>query len=71
MMDFFMEYIFPIFVGIFLLIVMIVLAFGTINLVSKDNECNYVNEDVNRDGEVTIKDLLLVQKYILEKGNNG
>ena len=71
MIDFFMEYIFPIFVGIFLLVAMIALTFGTINLVSKDNEYNYVYEDVNRDGEVTIKDLLLVQKYILEKDNNG
>lgn len=67
MLDFFMEYIFPIFVGIFLLIAMIALTFGTINLVANNYECKYVNEDVNKDGEVTIKDLLLVQKYILER----
>lgn len=28
----------------------------------------YKNEDVNKDGKVDIKDLLIVQKYILEKG---
>ena len=66
MMDFFMEYIFPIFATICLLIISIALISMGINAISKDDECNYVNEDVNRDGEVTIKDLLLVQKYILE-----
>lgn len=71
MSEFLTDYIFPIFVSIFLLFVSIALIFVGINLVSKNNECNYVNEDVNRDGEVTIKDLLLVQKYILEKDNNG
>lgn len=29
----------------------------------------YKNEDVNRDGKVDIKDLLIVQKYILEEGD--
>lgn len=28
----------------------------------------YKNEDVNHDGKVNIKDLLIVQKYILEEG---
>lgn len=29
----------------------------------------FKNEDVNHDGKVDIKDLLIVQKYILEKGD--
>lgn len=29
----------------------------------------YKNEDVNHDGKVDIKDLLIVQKYILEEGD--
>lgn len=29
----------------------------------------YKNEDVNHDNKVDIKDLLIVQKYILEKNN--
>lgn len=70
MWDFFTENVFPVFVIIFVIFLTGALAFASISLVSlvsKDNERNYVNEDVNRDGEVTIKDLLLVQKYILER----
>ena len=29
---------------------------------------SFQKEDVNRDGKVDIKDLLIVQKYILEEG---
>ena len=33
--------------------------------------CSFKSEDVNKDGEVNALDLLIVQKYILEEGEEN
>lgn len=76
MIDFVMEKIMPVFMCILMIFIIILIPLIFIGgfIQANKEECikeKCIREDVNCDGEVTIKDLLIVQKYILEKDNNG
>lgn len=48
----------------YLILIMIIILLSTFLIYEKSFE----QEDVNRDGTVNAQDLLIVQKYILKKG---
>lgn len=67
-MEFIMEKIMPIFICILMAFLILLMPLIIVNGYKELNKNKCIKEDVNCDGEVTIKDLLIVQKYILEKG---
>ena len=70
MFDFFMDYIMPIFMFILMGFTVILIIYTTDDIFEKLVEKDCISEDVNCDSVVDIKDLLKVQKYILESGDN-
>lgn len=60
------------FIGLLLGLLCMFLAIVVLDEISDNKLClKCQNEDVNRDGKVDIKDLLKVQKYILNEKEEG
>lgn len=55
-----------------LIVVFGIICFGLYDQFNENKLCyGCANEDVNRDGKVDAKDLLIVRKYILNKMEDG
>lgn len=67
MSDFIFKYILPAFACIYLLFFVILGSLLMVCIWNDVTEEKCIREDVDCDGEVTVKDLLKIQKYILER----
>lgn len=69
MIDFLEEHITTILMFILMLLAFVLIVFTAIYMYEGPIKKECISEDVDCDGEVTVKDLLRVQKYILEKSD--